>query len=223
MLHQLRRVAVRWLGPALVPALVAAAGLPARAVAAPVTPSSDTTCWGSLSHDPTGKASGEPNLLDYRFLCNTNIVAYSIVVTRGAGQPSTIDDFNPTPLVLQDGTPSSTQSFGCSGTIPGDGINCNIGTGAQISEWNTVEGSFDPTPTYCAYYPASAKKGSRPVPQDQVELIVSNDTGAEDGPFPLRLGRACPAPKAPWAKHKRNAKDKSAAAIHADVARKHEA
>lgn len=223
MLHQLRRVTVRWLGLALVPALVAATGLPARAVAAPVTPSSDTTCWGSLSHDSTGKSSGEPNLLDYQFDCNTNIVAYSIVVTRGADQPSTIDDFNPTPLVLQDGTPSSTQSFGCSATIPGDGINCNIGTGAETSEWNTVQGSFDPTAAYCAYYPPGARKGSRPVARDQVELIVSNNTGAEDGPFPLALARACPAPKAPWAKDKQNAKHKSVTGSRGNVARKHEA
>jgi hypothetical protein len=222
MPHHLRRVALNRFALTLVPALVAvaaAAALPAQAAAATITPSSETTCYGSLSHDPTGKASGEPNLLDYNFLCNTNIVAYSVVVTRGAGQAATLDDFNPTPTVEQDGTPSATEAPGCSATLPGDGINCNIGSGYQIAAFNSVDGSIDPTATYCSYYPKGAKKGSRPVPQDQVELIVSDYTGAEDGPFPLAL-KGCTTPKPPWLKHKKKAK-KSSAATHAVVA--HEA
>ena len=202
MPHHVTRVAASRLALALVPALVAAVGLPARAAAATITPNSGTTCYGSVSHDSTGKASSEPNLLDYKFLCNNNIVAYTIVVTRGAGLSSTIDDYNPSALVEdQDGTTSSTEALGCSGTTPGLGINCNIGTGAQISAFNTVEGSIDPIDPYCSYYPAGAKKGSRPVPRAQVELIVSDYTGAEDGPFPLALGQACPALTAPWVKH----------------------
>jgi hypothetical protein len=224
MLHRARRVAVSRLALTLVPALVAAVGLPARAAAATVTPTSDTTCYGSLSHDPTGKASGEPNLLDYKFLCNTNIVAYTILVNRGPGRPSTVDDYNPSPLVVtSQGTTSSTEAPGCSGTTPGPGINCNIGSGSQIDYFNTVEGSIDPIGSYCAYYPTGAKKGSLPVPQAQVELIVSNSTGAEDGPFPLGLKQACPTPKAPWTKHKKRAKHKSAKTTHKAVTRKKKA
>jgi hypothetical protein len=223
MPDHVRRVALSRLALTLIPALVVAAGLPARAAAATkVTPESATTCYGSVSHDSTGKASGEPNLLDYKFLCDTNVVAYTIVVNRGAGRPSTIDDYNPGPLVVdQGGTTSSTEAPGCSGTTPGNGINCNIGTGYQISAFSTVEGSIDPTGPYCAYYPAGAKKGSRPVPQAQVELVVSDYTGAEDGPFPLALKQACPALKPPWAKHKKKAKHKSVRAL-AVVARKAE-
>jgi hypothetical protein len=212
MPQQTRRLVLRRLLPTLLlPAFVAVAGLPAEASAAtkptPITPSSATTCYGSLSHDPTGKSQGEPNLLDYKFLCDTNIVAYSVVVTRRSGLSSTIDDYNPDPTVYEPGgTPSSNQAPGCSGTTPGLGINCNIGSGYQIAAFNTTDGSIDPTGAYCPYYPAGAKKGSRPVPEAQVELIVSDNTGAEDGPFPLALKGSCATPKAPWAKHKKKAK-----------------
>jgi hypothetical protein len=192
MPHHMSRAALGRLALTLLPAL-AAIGLPAVAGAATITPTSGTTCYGSLKHDPTGASSAEPNLLDYKFLCDTNIVAYTIVINRGAGRPQTIDDFDPNPLVYQqDGTPSPTQAPGCSGTIPGNGVNCNIGTGYQISAFNTVSGSFDPVDAYCEHYPINAKPGTRPVPQAQVELIATNFTGGEDGPFPLALKPACP-------------------------------
>jgi hypothetical protein len=210
MPHHVMRVAASPFALALVPALVAVAGLPACAAAATITPNSATTCYGSLAHDPTGKASGEPNLLDYKFFCNENIVAYTVLVTRGRGWSSTIDDYNSSPLVVDsDGTTSATEAPGCAGTTPGLGINCNIGTGAQIDAFNTVEGSIDPIGTYCPYYPTGAKKDSRPVPEAQVELIVSDYTGAEDGPFPLAVKQACSVPTGPWAKVK-TAKHKSA-------------
>jgi hypothetical protein len=213
MPHPRRRAAFITLALASLSALLAAAWLPAGAGAAAVTPQSGTTCYGSLKHDPTGASQEEPNLLDYKFLCDSTIVAYSIVVNRGAGRPETIDDFDPGPLVTQpDGSPSTTQSPGCSGTIPGNGFNCNIGTGAQITDFNTVSGSFDLIDAYCAHYPPGAKGGTLREPQAQVQLIVTNFSGAQDGPFPLGLKPGCPwlkplKPK-PASKHKRKGPSK---------------
>jgi hypothetical protein len=185
---------------ATVAALTLVAALPAPAGAA-TAPQSNTTCWGSLAHDPSGKSAGEPNLLDYSFNCNQDITAYTIVVDRRVGRSSNIDDFNPGPVVhLPDGTPSATQSFSCAGITPGSGFNCNQPVaGGVMSAWNSAIGSFDPVDPYCGGVPAGAKAGTVPEPHALVQLVVSNTTGGQDGPFTLNLKPACPKPKS---KHK---------------------
>src|ERR1700759_4293001 len=111
--------------------------LPAASSAA-VTPASLTFCKGKVSSDPGGKASDEPNLLDYRFSCDTGITAYTIIVNQqgDAASGGAIDDYNPSPSVFEtDGvTPSPTETITCEGSTPSDGINCNTGTqGVQLT------------------------------------------------------------------------------------------
>lgn len=181
-----------------------ACALPAAASAATptVTPTSLTDCTGNVSLDPTGAGMQEPNLLDYKFSCDTGITAYSVIVQQqGDGAiGGTLDDYNPSPLVyLADGvTPSSTESITCEGTTPSLGINCNTGTqNLQLTDGYFVDGSVDPVASYCKHLPTNANgktidtPGTLAIPQASVQLVVTDYTGAEDGPFTLSSTVKC--------------------------------
>jgi hypothetical protein len=168
----------------------------AGAATTPVTPTSLTDCSGSVSPDSGGKAAGEPNLLDYKFRCNYGITAYTVIVEQfgDAKFGGTMDDYNPAPEVLEtDGvTPSSTESITCEGTTPSDGINCNYGTlGASMTGGYYAEGSIDPTAPFCKHLPTNAagktidKPGTVAIPQAAVELVATDTTGGQNGPFLL--------------------------------------
>lgn len=173
---------------------LAGLALPAAASAAAPTPASLTDCGGTVFPDPTGAAAGEPNLLDYKFQCDGDISAYTIIVDRQPGGTGNIDDYNPSPSVFEsDGvTPSPSESAICGGTTPSDGINCNTGAaGAILSAGVITEGSVDPIEPYCKSLPVGAKPGTRAIPQAIVQLVVTDTTGAEDGPFELGPAKAC--------------------------------
>ena len=165
----------------------------AGAATTPPTPESLTVCGGTVSHDPTGAAASEPNLLDYKFSCNGAISAYTIIVDQPGDGGGAIDDYNPTPTVFEaDGaTPSTSESLTCEGTTPSNGINCNAGAGGVLSAFDFADGSVDPIQPYCKHLPARAKPGTPAVPQALVQLVVTDSTGAEDGPFALRSAKAC--------------------------------
>lgn len=171
--------------------LIAAA--PVIATAAAPTPTSLTVCGGKLAADPTGTADQQPYRLTYRFSCDTDISAYTILFNRGTSGGN-LDDFNPAPSVVgPDGvTPSATQSITCEGTTPSNAINCNFGAGGVMSTGNNAIGTVDPTAPYCKSLPAHAKPGTKATPQGLVQLIVTDNTGAQDGPFVLHLNKACP-------------------------------
>jgi hypothetical protein len=169
--------------------------------AATVVPVSRTGCHGSLAADSSGKAQQEPNLLSYSFHCNGGITAYSIIVNQDGDHNAAIDDFMDAPSVFEadDKTPSSTETVSCEGVLPSDGINCNTGAlGSQISDGFYVAGTVDPVQAYCRHLPTTTAKGEpvKPgtlaVPTALVQLMVTDYTGAEDGPFTLKLPRACP-------------------------------
>ena len=222
----LRRAGLLGYGVAIavcaLPAL-ALAVLPAAAGAAAVTPTSATDCGGKIAADPGAKAADEPNLLDYSFSCDGGITAYTVIVDQQGDSASggTIDDYNSSPLVFEsDGvTPSSSESLTCEGTTPSDGINCNTGTqGVQLSDGFFADGSVDPIQAYCKHLPTdangkTAKPGTAAVPQAVVQVVVTDYTGAQDGPFDLGPAKACPkvpnvvpTPPKPKAKGKSKAK-----------------
>ncbi len=169
--------------------------LPASASA---LPESATQCSGWLTPDSSGRAVGEPDLIDYAFFCSTGITAYTIVVDRLPSDGDNVDDFNPSPNVFAAGTDgelSPTESVNCGGEIPSNGINCYSLVGATagaLTPGDEVEGGIDPTSEYCSYLPKGAKAGTPAVPRATVELIVTDNTGAEDGPFELHPTTACP-------------------------------
>jgi len=166
----------------------------AASTPAPPTPVSLTNCTGSLSPDSTGTSIGEPYLTDYRFSCDGNITSYTVVVNRQAGATGNVDDFNGSPVVFKsDGvTPSLTTSVLCSGTTPSDGINCNFGGGGALTASYVAIGSVDLVAPYCKSLPVKAKPGTPAIPQAIVQLIVTDATGAQDGPFDLNLSSRCP-------------------------------
>jgi hypothetical protein len=190
-----RRAAATLVAVGTLGALTAAGfALTATAGAAAPTPESLTNCSGVLTPDSSGLPIGEPNLLDYSFNCDTQISAYTIILDRQAGNSDNIDDYNSAPLVLDgdDSTPNATESVTCEGTTPSEGINCNLGAGGLLGPYNYVDGSIDPVVPYCKFLPAHAKPGTPAVPQAIVQLIVTDVTGAQDGPFDLTLKTRCP-------------------------------
>jgi hypothetical protein len=170
--------------------------LPVGAEASAVPPPQSTgACYGGLTPAPT---QAEPNLLDYKFKCDSRIISYTIAVTRNPLDFGSIDDFSTTATVVgSDGsTVVPSEAWACEGQIPSNGFNCDVATANTfMSAWSYAEGSFDMTNPYC---PAGAQaRAARhrnhqtppPVPKQPepiVQLIVTTSWGAEDGPF--RLG-----------------------------------
>jgi hypothetical protein len=172
--------------------VLACVAIPGTASAAAPTPVSNTNCGGTVTKDSAPPAD-DPNLTDYTFHCDGPISAYTLIVNRRASDFDTIDDFTSDVSVIQtDGTPSATESVTCAATLPGDGINCNAGAGGTISAWYGVRSSFDLTDAYCKHFPVGARPGTEAIPQALIELVVTDATGAEDGPFRINSGSACP-------------------------------
>ena len=180
------------------------------ALAAVPTPESATHCGGVLNRaKPT---ADDPNLVNYKFTCNWGVSAYTLIVSRKPNDDATIDDFASSVTVFDPtGNPLSTQSFSCFGQIPGNGINCNAGAGGYMAAPNTAEGSFDLTEPYCANIPKGSPAGTKPDPSAVVQLVVSDTTGAEDGPFRLHLGGKCRPVHVKKVKAKTKAASKSSA------------
>lgn len=186
-------------------ALVLLAGLLAHSARAasgstkastPPPPLSSTTCGGSLKRaKPT---LDDPNLLDYQFNCDWGVNSYTLVITRGY-DTSAIDDFSSTATVLDTtGNVVPTESFACSGEIPGDGVNCNTATaGTYMTAPDFATGTIDTSDPYCSNIPAGSKPGTKPEQTARVWLVVTDTNGAEDGPFLLTYDGKCPKVKAP--------------------------
>lgn len=206
----------------LVPLALMLAGVFAASAAhaATPTPQSSTTCAGGLARDSSG-GSDEPNLLDYKFYCDGDITAYTLIVNRRTNDWLNIDDFSPNADVLQgDGSVSATESFTCAGTVPGNGVNCNAGAGGVMSASYAASGSIDPILPFCRHFGPHPKPGSRPIPQALVQVVVTNTTGAQDGPFQLNLSPACPKVPDVYPKPKAKAKSEDKTK-HKVKARKH--
>jgi hypothetical protein len=173
-------------------ASVAAFGGVTAASAMAAAPESSAHCGGSLT---LGKATvDDPNLIDYKFNCDYGISAYTLTISRGLSGDAPVDDFSASAGVFDDsGNAVGTEGFSCSGSIPGYGVNCNDGGGSSLTAPFVVEGTFDPVDPYCANVPQGSPAGARPEPTALVELVVTDTTGAQDGPFRLGLTSACPA------------------------------
>jgi hypothetical protein len=165
----------------------------AEAASSAPPPESTASCYGSLSPTPT---SDEPNLLEYKFHCDTRITAYTVLVHRGLDFDDTIDDFSATAGVFQpDGnTPDTNTSWTCEGTVPSSATNCNTGKqGAWMAAWSWADGTVDTIDPYCKNLPAGAKPGTAAEPQAWVQVVVTDVSGAQDGPFRLYYSQTCPA------------------------------
>jgi len=205
-------LARRWWVPVALAFALGGGLLAQSAVAAAPTPESTTSCGGTLSR---AKATFlDPNLLNYQFNCDWGITSYTILVNRKPSDTTTIDDFSSSVSVFDpDGSADPKEVFACSGTIPGDGVNCNAGAGGFMAAPNTAEGQIDTTDPYCPYIPKGSPKGTKAQPGAVVQLVVTDTTGAEDGPFRLYQSGKCPSPakagaKTPYSKPKSSGKKK---------------
>jgi hypothetical protein len=194
-----KRLTRRWWVPAALAFALGGGLLAQSALAAAPTPESTTSCGGTLSRaKPTFL---DPNLLNYQFSCDWGITSFTIIVSRKPNDYTTIDDYNGAPSVFDPtGNPVTKPALACSGTIPGNGINCNAGAGGVIPAPDLTEGYLDTTAPLCPYIPKGAPKGTKPQPGAVVQLVVSDTTGAEDGPFRLYLSGKCPSPAKAGAK-----------------------
>jgi hypothetical protein len=194
---------------------VTVALLPAAVLAAPasaaVVPQAATACRGLLTKAPT---ANEPNNLSYQFHCSSAITAYTLIANRTPSDFGVIDDFSVTADV-QDSTGAivPTEAVGCEGGIPGNGVNCNNNGATAISAGHVMVGTFDTADPYCPSIPTGSPPGTNPLPQAVVQLVVTDVTGAQNGPFRISLGKACPVvkplPKKAKAKTKSKPKHKT--------------
>lgn len=182
-------------------AAILGAVLPASAAA---TPAGLVGCYGHLTR--TAATADDVHPLNYEFWCNGDITAYTIVANRKINDASTLDDFSPDVTVLDPHRAiSTTQGVACQSVLPGNGINCYANGSAKpvlVSAFSTIEGSFDTTDPYCGVAAHTIKVKGRKgkvttrtiaaLPRAVVQLVVSDPTGAEFGPFPLGLKRRCP-------------------------------
>jgi hypothetical protein len=72
-----------------------------------------------------------------------------------------------------------------------------------------AQGTFDTADPYCRNIPKGAPAGTKPEPAAVVRLVVTDSTGAEDGPFRLRLADKCPAVHVKKAKSKSGTRSKA--------------
>jgi hypothetical protein len=163
--------------------------------AAPVTTVSQ--CIGELL--PATATSNDPNLLNYKFHCDGQVTAYTLIVSRPGQAYNEIDDFNNTGNVIYPSTSeqSTTESFNCQGGIPGSGINCLTATaGTSADPWTFIEGQFDTSTPFCPTLPANPKPGTKPSQGAVAYLVVNDPTGEQEGPWLLAMTPKCPVVKA---------------------------
>jgi hypothetical protein len=206
--HKTSWLAARPLGIAFGAAALAGGLLPAAAAA---TPTILITCSGGLTKAVATIDDTHP--LKYAFRCNGDISAYTLVVNRQPNDFSTLDDFSPTATVLDPTNTlvSGTESIGCQGIVPGNGVNCfaqSTATPPAITANNWVQGMVDTTDPYCPSIPAGSKPGTAAEPRAVVQLVVSDTSGDEFGPYPLSLTPACPPAPKPKAATKKKPKGK---------------
>jgi hypothetical protein len=202
-----------WLAAVMISGAAASTASAATTSAAPAVPV--TGCDGSLSlATPT---VDDPNLLSYKFHCDGQVTAYTVLVNRRGHVDDEIDDFSSNASVFDGitGDQITTESFSCAGILPGTGVNCFAGAGSSSTTWANVEGQFDTSDPFCANLPKGAKPGTKPEPGALAQLVVTDATGAEQGPFQLPITPGCKpvkaVPKVSPAKHKhaRKASSKS--------------
>jgi hypothetical protein len=196
---------------ALLAALITALTPDAQAATASPTPVAVpvSTCDGALS--PATPTIDDPNLLNYKFHCDGEVTAYTVVVNRPGHINDEIDDFATSTSVFDPtaGALLTNVSFSCAGTLPGGAVNCFAGSGGFAPAYASVQGQFDTSDPFCANLPKGAKPGSKPEPGAVAEIIVTDTSGAETGPFQLPITPACkaikvlPKPKPDQHKHHR--------------------
>ena len=168
----------------LVATLVAAALCAGTILVLPGSASaSDVSCRGHLS---PSKDAPVPDVFDYQFACDDQILGYSIITNRST------DYFDTEPVVFV-GNPkdnnASNDAFSCEGFIPGNGVGCNGKATPDASSLRWVVGGLGYASDPCVRH----AKGQGV----KVWLtVVTTQHKADGSPYaassqPFRLGGAC--------------------------------
>jgi hypothetical protein len=154
---------------------------------------------------------------------------------------------NGSPTVYAASAALANETVTCNTDAPSDGFDCNGGsvvstTGGStpsytdpctgvtavttytslgcIPSGDSVQGQLQLSAPYCAYIPKGSKAGTPRVPRAIVDLVVTDDSGAEDGPFELSPSFKCakvaavvPTPKKKPIKKKTTKRKKAAKAV----------
>lgn len=152
---------------------------------------------------------------------NGNVLGFALLATRPTIDGITFNQSNiagnVSPAVYTPSGAADLETLYCNSDAPSDGFDCDSeyvvnsgGTSATLNPCSTsatpaaytnygcipagdsVQGSFQLSEGYCAYYPKGAKAGTPTVPRATVNLLVTDTGGAIDGPFELTTTFKCP-------------------------------
>ena len=163
------------------------------ALAATPTPESSTLCGGTLKRaKPT---ADDPNLLSYKFNCNGGISAYTLIVLRKSNDFNTIDDFDTNRVGgRRHGQPSLNSELQLLGRDPGRRHQLQRRRGRFNGLAGLGRGHVRHDRALLREHPARiARPAPSPTPRRWWSSSSATRTGAEDGPFRLRLAGKCPA------------------------------
>jgi hypothetical protein len=128
--HTAHRKATLWLG-AIVGAVALLLTIPAMSHAEEANPN-NYSCLGNLAAG-TPEAGSEEHQVQYSFYCNGPITGYQVqpqIPVTGIQSPPVVTDVKAITL---------TDTFACSGEIPGYAVNC---VGAAKGGYETITGQF---------------------------------------------------------------------------------
>jgi hypothetical protein len=204
-LHALKdahRKATLWLG-AIVGTVALLLATPALSQAEEANPN-NYNCLGSLAAG-TPEPGNEDQQVKYAFYCNGPITGYQVqaqIPVTGVQSPPSVADIKASPL---------SDTFSCSGEIPGFALNC---VGAAKAGYETVAGQFSIGTKLCAEPRVDAL-----LTVTYAYLEKNVVTQAISGPFELGRPSGCRPdafsgssrlnPRAPQKAHKKSTKKKT--------------
>jgi hypothetical protein len=136
--HTAHRKATLWLG-ATAGTVALLLAIPAMSHAEEANPN-NYNCLGNLAAG-TAEAGSDEHQVQYSFYCNGPITGYQVqsqVPVTGIQSPPVLTDVRATPL---------TDTFACSGEIPGYAVDC---VGAAKGSYETINGQFAIGTALCA-------------------------------------------------------------------------
>jgi hypothetical protein len=126
---------------------------------------STVQCGGNIR--PTeGEAGTDSFQMEYRFRCNENVRAYSLVSSK------TMDFFSTEVLVIDNAGNATPEQFGCEGPFPGNGFGCR----GQASFGNRIVGEFSTMRNPCG---STGRKADRLKVWITVTTTQTTATGSE--------------------------------------------
>jgi hypothetical protein len=182
------------------------------------SPDPDTVCNGGITKDSSGinQLDYSFSCAALTSANNGNILSFAVEAIRPQDDLNNVQNFSVPNVVYALDNPlasgySATATGPSATTDPGaadllcqggagngiDGVDCyedppSATVDGYVPSGDYVQGDVNLDEPYCAYLPEGAKPGTAAVPQAEIELVVTDSSGALDGPFELELPKGCP-------------------------------